>query len=334
MPSYYRPTTLKQAKKDYKKSGASTRLSESELALIERRAVLQERADRIKEREGRRKANLKKKEEKTQRDREERQRKGLPPRPAKEGFHVGPSQLPLGNYAAFSEKGKQEEKTTDVVRAWLGERTTGRGPNATSMAPPPVRHPLQPKPANSAAQKPPAAASQVKSHLFPDDYLEDFFVSNSQIERELSPAPAAPVLCLNVPLQMPTPPSPSPPVAATNTDTADLLAQISTQDLDFTDQLTQLEPQVSTEECDFDDDLTEEDLGDIVLEYELEPANDSSIKRLNKTVNLLQKEPITTFPSRDGKQMPQICGRTVPVKQTAESDTFGLSTQDLQELET
>lgn len=103
-----RSQTLKQAKKAYRKSGATVRLSDSELALIERRAVLQERADRIKEREARRKANLKRKEERNQKEREVRQRMNLPS-PTKGGFHVGPSQLHLGDFMVMGGKRKREE---------------------------------------------------------------------------------------------------------------------------------------------------------------------------------------------------------------------------------
>ena len=106
-----RPQTLKQAKKAYRKSGATVRLSDSELALIERRAVLQERADRIREREARRKANLQRKEERNQKEREVRQRMNLPS-PTKGGFHVGPSQLQLGDFMVMGGKRKREEAPT------------------------------------------------------------------------------------------------------------------------------------------------------------------------------------------------------------------------------
>ena len=76
--------------------------------MIERRAVLQERADRIREREARRKANLKKKEERIEKEREVRQRMNLPS-PTKGGFHVGPSQLHLGDFMVMGGKRKREE---------------------------------------------------------------------------------------------------------------------------------------------------------------------------------------------------------------------------------
>ena len=108
----HRPQTLKQAKKAYRKSGATVGLSDSELALIERRAVLQERADRIREREARRKANLKRKEERIEKEREARQRMNLPS-PTKGGFHVGPSQLHLGDFMVIGGKRKREEAPSD-----------------------------------------------------------------------------------------------------------------------------------------------------------------------------------------------------------------------------
>ena len=70
--------------------------------------MLQERADRIREREARRKANLKKKEERNEKEREARQRMNLPS-PKKSGFHVGPSQLHLGDFMVMGGKRKREE---------------------------------------------------------------------------------------------------------------------------------------------------------------------------------------------------------------------------------
>ncbi|MDI1490090.1 MAG: hypothetical protein OHK93_001290 [Ramalina farinacea] len=84
-----RPQTLRQAKRAYAKSSAKRpKLSASEIAMAERRAVLQERADRIKEREARRKANMRKREERRELERERVMR----------GFKVGASQLDMGRF--------------------------------------------------------------------------------------------------------------------------------------------------------------------------------------------------------------------------------------------
>lgn len=157
MPPSNRPQTLKQAKKAYRKSGAQVRLSESELAIIERRAVLQERADRIKEREARRKANIKRKEERNQREREARQRMGIPS-PAKEGIHVGPSQLGLAAFMAVgpaggkrkrsdgSQRGSQEDRGSQATKDEDSMRTCAdvTGMQHSSISRSPWRNPLQP----------------------------------------------------------------------------------------------------------------------------------------------------------------------------------------------
>ena len=147
----HRPQTLKQAKKAYRKSGAQVRLSESELAIIERRAVLQERADRIRDREARRKANIKKREERNQREREARERMGIP-EPEKEGIHVGPSQPRLSDFLAggqLSKRKREEVEDEKENKAASQESPTSSGADITDMPPlsikkSPWRNPLQP----------------------------------------------------------------------------------------------------------------------------------------------------------------------------------------------
>lgn len=423
-----RPQTLKQAKKAYRKSGATVRLSESELAVIERRAVLQERADRIKEREARRKANLKRRDEKIQREREARQRMGIQS-PVKGSIHVGPSQLHLGDFMAMGIKGKTEDTPpgdTKVERESILDMESNGCQELTS-APSSLRKPLQAVSANSKAKleplaknegskvpeeehkgsqncrpvpmalqrslhtRPTTAISQQKPPTKPDDPTitiveekmldefrvvpmgppplpisnrakatyntaqqkpplfapqgkppdtvhdcwDDFFVSNTQIVRELSPQitkfmpttlstiqpPSNPPITLPKPSNddasallnflstqdldisdiltqaIPQPPPPPPE----EEDTSTLIAQISTQDLDFSDELTQ----ARTGSSDFDDDLTEEDLEDLALEVEME----------------LQ----STRESNESQRQ--------EVQLAAEEDGFELSTQDLRELE-
>ncbi|KAK3170184.1 hypothetical protein OEA41_009570 [Lepraria neglecta] len=186
----------------------------------------------------------------------------------------------------------------------------------------------------TAQQKPPVFASQGKPPDTVHDCWDDFFVSNTQIVRELSPP-----ITKFIPTTLPTiqPPSnppttlpkpsnddasallnflstedldisdiltqatPPPPEEEEEEDTSTLLAQISTQDLDFSEQLTQ----ARTGSSDFDDGLTEEDLEDLALEVEME----------------LQ----STQESNESQ-----CREA---QLAAEEDGFELSTQDLQELE-
>ena len=145
----HRPQTLRQAKKAYRKSGATVRLSDSELALIERRAVLQERADRIREREARRKANLKKKEEKNEKEREMRQRMNLQS-PTKGGFYVGPSQLHLGDFMVMGGKRKREEAPSIDRKATNADLMNSESKSIlASTGSPPLRNPLQETSANT-----------------------------------------------------------------------------------------------------------------------------------------------------------------------------------------
>ncbi len=172
MPPNHRPQTLKQAKKAYRKSGATVHhLSESELAIIERRIVLQERADRMKEREARRKANIKRKEERNQRERETRARMGIK-EPVKEGItHVGPSQLSLGGFLGAGEKRKregEEEEGYDGSRVTIGPTRAESGfrkeqggveCHNTPTQRTPWRNPLKVIPANLTALKTPSEDS-------------------------------------------------------------------------------------------------------------------------------------------------------------------------------
>jgi len=178
MPPTHRPQTLRQAKKAYRKSGATVRLSESELAIIERRGVLQERADRIKEREARRKANIKRKEERIQREREARARMGIK-EPIKDGItpHVGPSQLSLGGFFGGQGKrkrhvGAEEENdgsriTTEATRAetefWREQEE--RNCHIPLIQRTPWRNPLKVVSANSTARKTPPECSATADAL-------------------------------------------------------------------------------------------------------------------------------------------------------------------------
>ena len=144
IPRAHRPQTIKQAKKAYRKSGATKRLSESELAVIERRAELQERADRMKAREARRKANIKRKEERNEREREMRREMGLP-EPVKEGFHVGPSQLSLGKFVVAGQKRKRDGSFCEDIKVDKEEAvdTKSEACQTSSLQRKPWRNPLK-----------------------------------------------------------------------------------------------------------------------------------------------------------------------------------------------
>lgn len=434
----HRPQTLKQAKKAYRKSGGTTRLSESEKAILERRAVLQERADRIKEREARRKANLKRKEERVQREREVRHRMGIPTPPTKEGLHVGPSQLHLSGFMYAGVKMKTEDKveedeTEDGIQK-QGERVVqeqqehpmeppkSRQPlqtfpanasphwimpsqpmnanppkvpylaqQANQTSPkrtPPARAPLQAKSANPTTQQKPLAGNKnigglqanasylqrplhsehqgaatkptlpSKPEAIPEDYLDDFFVSNTQIQRELSPPPTPPAKSTPHTISIARPPTPSPAFNRPTTaeGTADLLAFISTQDLDFADSLTQLPPLAPQHSphnrLKFDDeDFPDSELEDIVLEFSLE----SSVGSTNPDSQPPNPEVLTRSDSDEGgggshydsddaddAEMLQKMFKEYDyekerecqdAQRAAECDAFALSTQDLMELE-
>ena len=185
---------------------------------------------------------------------------------------------------------------------------------ALPMGPPPLPKPLKPESA-------PPTTHQACSPLAPQgnppnislDPWDDFFVSNTQIVREISltafpqapksgtptKKPSSPSLpsknettsllshlstqdldtsdVLTQPhVQSPPAPNttPTPPKAPFDTITtpvSSLLLQISTQDLDFTDLSTPSKSQRKGS-SDFNEDVTEEDLEDLVLEYEMQSS--------------------------------------------------------------
>ena len=202
------------------------------------------------------------------------------------------------------------------------------------MRPPPLPNSTRAKATYiTAQQKPQVFAPQEKPPETVHDCWDDFFVSNTQIVRELSP-PITKFIPTTLPTIQPpsnpptTLPKPSnddasallnflstqdldisdiltqatpPPPPEEGEDTSALLAQISTQDLDFPDRLTQ----ARTGSSDFDDDLMEEDLEDLALEVEMELQ---STRESNES-------------------------QCQEAQLVAEEDGFELSTQDLRELE-
>ena len=247
------PQTLRQAKRAYRNSSKSTRLSAAELAAIERRAVLQERADRIKEREARRKANIKRKEDKAAREKARAIETGRAVSD-RNWWKIGSSQLDLGSFLGTVKKASMGDAPREQKENKVEEPDT---PPPTSsplrMSPPSypeVRRATShmPRDENSTRMPPPArpetrkSASQVvcdqsSSSLKTEnattkpllDISDDLFVSNTQIERELSP-----VANINPQAESSNQPS----TYHNNNDLlsgtcALLLQQISTQDLDL-----------------------------------------------------------------------------------------------------
>lgn len=150
-----------------------------------------------------------------------------------------------------------------------------------------------------------------KPDPIPDDNLDDFFVSNTQIQRELSPPPTPHV----IPTLRPPPPPPPPPLfktRPTNEDTVDLLSLISTQDLDFSFDPTQInpvaaprhEPEASSstsseeeEKEEGEEDFPDSELEEIVLEFSLEsPIKSSSSLSSSKTTSPHQNHPPNPHP--------------------------------------
>ena len=257
-------------------------------------------------------------------------RRSMQPAPPR-SLHTRPT-TPISQQTPFAKPEDptitiEEEKMLDEFRV-------------VSMGPPPLPNSTRAKATYiTAQQKPPVFAPQGKRPDTVHDCWDDFFVSNTQIVRELSPP-----ITKFIPTTLPTiqPPSnppttlpklsnnddasallsflstqdldisdiltqaiPTPPPPEEEEeeeeDTSTLLAQISTQDLDFSDQLTQ----ARTGSSDFDDDLTEEDLEDLALEVEMELQ---STRESNES-------------------------QCQEAQLAAEEDGFELSTQDLRELE-
>ena len=215
-----RPQTLKQAKKAYRKAGPGPRFSDVELRRLARAAELQERADRIKDREKKKKANRKKREEKMEKEREARRKAGLPE--IREA-HVGPSQLKLAFPGADGGKDKKDDESSDTSGEEL-VRTNQQGvPQSMETPCRTSRTPLQPKSPNLIVKPNSQRAAFVTDQLskISDHDCLDFFVSNTQIEQELS-----------TPKMKPPTTHVTEPPSASHDRPSDILALISTQDLE------------------------------------------------------------------------------------------------------
>ena len=363
-PLNHRPQTLREAKRAYRKSGGTVRLSESEKAILERRAVLQERADRIKEREARRKSNLKKREERIQKEREARHRMGIATPPTKEGIPVGPSQLHLSGFVYAGAKRKMGDITegqgSGLVIQKQGAQvpqerqdcTGERSPQSFCANPNPhwleqsqlahaaspkvqdftlqdnrtlskrsssPRLPLQDICANTNTtvfKKPTLLQHQPGHEAISDDGFDDFFASNTQIERELSPPSTPPSKNTSHAITTTYPPVPTlqqPPASllpkppTSNEDATKLLTFLSTQDLDFTEELTQIVPLPAA----FHDVPHKTSINEKVEEEEDEEGEEEfPDDELENIVLQIPLEPPPPITSPDAKDPPQPRGQT------------------------
>lgn len=218
----HRPQTLKQAKKAFKKAGALPRFSDAEIRRLNRAAELQERADREKEKERKKKANLKKREE-----REARKKAHLPD--VKCG-HLAPSQLQL----AFPDAAinRMEERTlgaNSIQPRQNNHKPTGDAVVSILKCPLQQMTPV----ATNNSKSAPFATSETPWDTCVEDW-DEFLVSNTQLERELSaPRVKAPLMsCTRDPA----------PTCPGFDDPIDMFDQISTQDLE---SLTSVPPPIT-----------------------------------------------------------------------------------------
>lgn len=186
------------------KTGAHPRFSDAEIRRLNRAAELQERADRLQEKERKRKANLKKREERLAKEREARKKAHLPD--AKEA-HIAASQLQLA-FPGGAIKRKDER-----TRVALGDGSFQSRQNNLKTTDDAV---------TIHSKSSPFARSENPRNRCVEDW-DEFLVSNSQLERELS-APrvkAPPLLCIR-----------EAPTSTEFDDPIDMLDLISTQDLE------------------------------------------------------------------------------------------------------
>lgn len=228
-----RPQTSKQAKRAYQKSRGIPGLSDTDSKRLERAAVLKERADRIKKREAQKAVNRQKRIEKEQKEREARKRMGIA---EPEKVYVSPRQERLSQFARAGGKSKEQD-----VEDMMGEDAEGSEDSDQSLEDllvnqscllergSPVR-PLQRKKFDrqrSQDDRRPHISALVPASTQLDDWAA-FFVSNTQIQRELtddeSDTPSEELIQLPVDKGCAKP---------AEDETAELLRHIGTQDLEL-----------------------------------------------------------------------------------------------------
>lgn len=344
-----RAQTLKQAKKAHRKAGSRPLFSDIELRRLARAAELQERADRIKEREKRKKVNRKKKEEKVDKEREARRKAGLPE--IREAY-VGPSQLKLAFPGAClcctDENGKKDDESSDASGKELArtDQTDKQGVGESIETPCRIsQRPLQTKSPNviikpKSTLKSPAvsAASTDKPCKTSDHEWLDFVVSNTQIEQELSTSEIN-TSAISV----------AEPELARHNDASDLLALISTQDLESSIQGSPARiargvensaapAEAVTDDFGSDGVYTEEDLQDLkqglelrsTCKQKLEPEDDAVFdnkKRGTCTENAASPEADSFYDENAPSSQDLLA-----LVRNNNFDEFDMTTQDLQDL--
>ncbi|KAI9847722.1 MAG: hypothetical protein M1837_001970 [Sclerophora amabilis] len=204
-PSRDRPQTLRQAKRAYQKSAHSVQLSERELRQLERKEELEKRAERIRAKERQRRAQRERREENERREREKRRAE----RGKKEEAAQRVVERLFGKAGAGGSCADPKGSTVVGIRCEEAEcgggnaaaeasfddvdemRNCGHPPSesqprsATSVA----RHQLALSTPKESTNQDPTVQVVAQSS---EDYLADFIVSNTQIERELFPIDSAP----------------------------------------------------------------------------------------------------------------------------------------------
>ncbi|KAI4122190.1 MAG: hypothetical protein LQ347_006588 [Umbilicaria vellea] len=383
-PPRHAPTTLKQAKKAYKKASAIPRLSEAELARIQRLQEREEKHERMRERERKRLLNRKKRDEKIAKEKELRKKMGLPEPGAP---YVGPSQVRISQFVTggkvvtfkqvdgHDEEQQDDEYDEEMLLSELDEKVLAALESPVSEKAKTPRKPLERLDGNRTLSQDSRGRHSSPETMVADDCWASMFVSNTQIQRELSTDAdddeEAEAVQEDVPKSAQgTAVSRIPPVAKAADDTADLLALISTQDLEDAEDFDKSVISASTQYPDFteesqelsmsqrltpaftnDPDFTEEELRELqrAIEAEERPASattldpdftEDGLRKLESSVSSALTGPVHTVPHRAA-----VTPRTTapgtdrggshvdPEITSFDIDDFELSTQDLRELD-
>ena len=209
-------------------------------------------------------------------------------------IRMPPARVPLqarSENAVLRQKSPAKNNDLDRLQA---KSSYPQKPQPLPMDPPPQRQPVQHTGTGPIRFKKPSLLrlppKPTKPEPTPDENLDDFFVSNTQIQRELSPFPPPPTKPQLHPIPTVRPPTPPPlrPSPTANEDAAHLLSLISTQDLDFSFDLTPKPPSPtaatkicfcsssSSSEEGEEDSFPDTELDSIVLEFSLESDMKSS----------------------------------------------------------
>ena len=351
-PPRHAPTTLKQAKKAYRKAGAVPRLSEAEVARLQRLQEREEKHERMRERERKRLLNKKKRDEKIAKEKELRKKMGLPEPGAP---YIGPSQARISQFVKGGKTvrfegatAQQEEEGEDeeMPLSGLDEEVLACLASPVSEKSKTPRKPLERLDGNRSRGTKGRSSNPNVGEAADDDWAS-IFVSNTQIQRELSTddddndeeveedAPQS--------AQERAPALSHPPAANEADETANLLAMISTQDLEDAEEFDLSVLSASTQYPEF----TEEELCELEMperpasastqypdftEEELRELGMSELSSAASTRHGGAQRATTPDPVAAGEST---CdgSHADPARTSFDIDDFELSTQDLQELD-